>query len=448
VNSLPLSANRDHPARDFRTRMGNTEFSVVDVETTGLFPEHNDRIIEVAVVRVDFTGNVVDQYSTLVNPNRDLGPTHIHGISARNVSDAPPFGEIAGDVLSRLGGAVFTGFYPQFDFQFLRAEMHRIGHEFPSVRLLCVNELARCLAPDLPGRKLEACCAYFGIPLIEAHSAFEDASATAKILSECLKRTNPQGRTLLQRLGVEPVPAKASMWPNLPVSGKSYTRAVAAKAAKSEVSFIAKLVASLPSVAGTDPRLDRYLALLDRVLEDRLVTADEAGMLFHLALELGISQEQAREAHLRYVRDLMAVALADGVITEREEEDLRDVNRLFSIPEAKFNELLLEVKANAPSGSATGPRSATPTDDLAGLTICFTGEFTCRIKGNAVSRGLAEGLAQQRGMIVRKGVTKDLDLLVAADPNSMSGKAKKARQYGIRIIAEPVFWQRLGIDID
>ena len=31
-------------------------------------------------------------------------------------------------------------------------------------------------------------------------------------------------------------------------------------------------------------------------------------------------------------------------------------------------------------------------------------------------------------MVVKKGVTKKLDYLVAADPDSMSGKAKKARQ--------------------
>jgi hypothetical protein len=35
-----------------------------------------------------------------------------------------------------------------------------------------------------------------------------------------------------------------------------------------------------------------------------------------------------------------------------------------------------------------------------------------------------------------------------ADPNTQSGKAKKARQYGIRIVHEPVFWRSLGVPID
>ena len=51
-------------------------------------------------------------------------------------------------------------------------------------------------------------------------------------------------------------------------------------------------------------------------------------------------------------------------------------------------------------------------------------------------------------LTVLRNCTKKLDYLVAADPDSMSGKAKKARDYGIRILAEPVFWQMMGIDVE
>jgi DNA polymerase-3 subunit epsilon len=49
---------------------------------------------------------------------------------------------------------------------------------------------------------------------------------------------------------------------------------------------------------------------------------------------------------------------------------------------------------------------------------------------------------------VQASVTKSLDILVLADPDSMSGKAKKARQYGTRLVAERVFWGELGVAID
>lgn len=42
-------------------------FAIVDLETTGLSPK-KDRVLELAVVRVDRGGNVVDEWSTRFNP--------------------------------------------------------------------------------------------------------------------------------------------------------------------------------------------------------------------------------------------------------------------------------------------------------------------------------------------------------------------------------------------
>jgi len=50
-------------------------------------------------------------------------------------------------------------------------------------------------------------------------------------------------------------------------------------------------------------------------------------------------------------------------------------------------------------------------------------------------------------MIFAPRVTKKLDMLVVADPNSMSGKARQARQYGVRIVAETAFWPMVGIEV-
>ena len=53
----------------------------VDVETTG-FSRHN-LVVEIAVVEVDpDDGRVVDEFETLINPLRDIGPVHVHGVTA------------------------------------------------------------------------------------------------------------------------------------------------------------------------------------------------------------------------------------------------------------------------------------------------------------------------------------------------------------------------------
>ena len=137
---------------------GHIEFAVVDVETTGLFPEKNDRIVEIAVIRVDADGRRLDEYCSLVNPNRDLGPTHIHGITATQAMAAPTFQEVAGDVISRIAGAAVVGHNVTFDFRFLESEYRRLGHQLPDAVLLCTMQLAKRADPDgLPGRKLAGC---------------------------------------------------------------------------------------------------------------------------------------------------------------------------------------------------------------------------------------------------------------------------------------------------
>ncbi len=74
--------------------------------------------------------------------------------------------------------------------------------------------------------------------------------------------------------------------------------------------------------------------------------------------------------------------------------------------------------------------------------------MTCKIDGEPISRSLAEKLAKDKGLIPVPGVTKKTEILVIADPDSLSGKAKKARDYNTRIIADRVFWNLLGVSTE
>jgi len=71
---------------------------------------------------------------------------------------------------------------------------------------------------------------------------------------------------------------------------------------------------------------------------------------------------------------------------------------------------------------------------LNGKRVCMTG-FRDAEMADAI---------EEAGGIVKSGVSKDLDFLVAADPTtSTSGKAQKARQYGITIISQEQLWDML-----
>lgn len=413
------------------------EFAVVDLETTGVFPKV-DRIIEIAAVRADERGKVHEEYTTLINPQRDLEPTHVHGITAAQVLNAPEFQEVVGDVLTLLKGAVFVAHNAAFDARFLRAELSRSGHELPELPTVCTMRLARKADPEIPGRSLRVLCEHFNVSYPQAHCAVHDVRATAELLFRCLKELEDPIDALLAS-GVE---SNESSWPSLPRSGRAYPRAVATTELQLQPSYITRLLDRLPATIASDEELEEYLSVLDRVLEDRRITADEAEELLTLAYELGILREQALAAHKAYMRQLVRAAFRDGVITESERRDLDDVRRLLNVSERDCRSIESEVTAEKAESSRVD------VHDFEGKSVCFTGTLTCRRNGERITRDVAERVAQENGMEVRKSVTKDLDYLVAADPDSMSAKARNARKFGVRIVAEPVFFQMLGVDLE
>src|SRR6478752_4370919 len=112
-------------------------FAVVAIATTGFSPANGDRIVEIAVARVDAAGLVSDEYATLVDPGRDVGPVFVHGISNSEVRDAPRFADIAGELLDRLDGAVVVLHDGAFVERFLDAEFARVGVDLPLAPALC-----------------------------------------------------------------------------------------------------------------------------------------------------------------------------------------------------------------------------------------------------------------------------------------------------------------------
>jgi DNA ligase (NAD+) len=78
------------------------------------------------------------------------------------------------------------------------------------------------------------------------------------------------------------------------------------------------------------------------------------------------------------------------------------------------------------------PVTQTSSGPLAGKTFCFTGTL-------GRPRKELEKLVEERGGTLLSGVTKELNYLVMADPNSGSSKATKAKQYGTECLNEAQF---------
>lgn len=424
--------------------LGQTPFAVVDVETTGVYAGQYDRIIEIAIVRLRPDLSVEDEWSTLVNPKRDIGKTEIHGIRAGDVLAAPPFEEIAADAGSRLREAIIVGHHLRFDLNFLHHEYRRCGVVFPEAPGLCTLGLAYQLLPDAPSRKLGYCCEQVGIPHEDEHSALSDASATAHLLTQFIDLGSRHGLTTLEALGCKPLSMPLGEWlaGRIP-SGKALGRSQAAGRRREEQSYLARLIERMPGDEARNAREAEYLALVDRALEDRRITEKEASLLVDMAESWGMTRDDVLAAHRAYLASLVSEALSDGVVTVSEREDLSTVCDVLGLHRAALDSLLTGDSRRSPA-----PAEKAQSESLRGKLVCFTGDLLKRIDGDAISRETAHRLAIEAGVGVRESVTKTLDILVVADPDTQSLKAKKARQYGIRIMAEAAFWRAIGVRVD
>jgi DNA polymerase-3 subunit epsilon len=127
------------------------------------------------------------EFTTLVDPQGPVGPTHIHGIEPQHLGGAPRFAGIAARLLTLLRGRVLVGHNVGCDRAFLVAEYARLGLRLPAVPELCTMRMAADRAADLAadgyGLSLRACAAAIGITDWSPHTALGDARATAALLT-------------------------------------------------------------------------------------------------------------------------------------------------------------------------------------------------------------------------------------------------------------------------
>jgi len=397
----------------------NAGFAVVDVETTGLFPGSH-RIAEIAVVHVEPDGTITNRWETLVNPERDLGPQHIHGIRAADILNAPVFDDIAHDVMDLLSGRVLVAHNVHFDYRFVTHELGRTGLALPFEvhDCLCTMKLARRYLPGA-GRSLKDCCDSFGVSLDKAHCAGDDAEAAAHVLSNYLRMDseNPEWFSALDR-------AYFASWPT--VTPKRLPPVLRRSAEEPQPHFLERLVNRLPEVAGPDEH-SAYLAMLDRALMDRQISASEGNSLVALGDELGISRSSAEQLHVDYMVAMLVAAWEDGVVTPEEEADLRIVAALLDIDQESITQSLTApiTGRDSDTGAVRQALVLAPGDK-----IVLTGDMSR-------DRADIETALRFAGFVPHPAVTKAVKLLVAADPDSLSGKAKKARSYGIPVVGEP-----------
>lgn len=166
----------------------NTRQIILDTETTGLYPNSGDRLVEFAgleMVNRRFTGNTLHLY---VHPGRDIpaDAAAVHGITIESLEarNAPRFEAVGQQIADYLRGAELIIHNAKFDVGFLDMEFRRMG--LPSVEgLECAVTDTLAMAREMyPGQKasLDALCTRFDID--RSKRVFHGALIDCELLGE------------------------------------------------------------------------------------------------------------------------------------------------------------------------------------------------------------------------------------------------------------------------
>ncbi|WP_406697496.1 3'-5' exonuclease [Singulisphaera sp. Ch08] len=155
--------------------LNDTPIAVLDFETTGLSPGV-DRVVEVSVVRVDPGARPRLVFDTLINPDRRMAATEVHGITDQAVADAPRFKEVAADLCRALSDCVLAAHNVYFDLRFLRFELEALGR-FQEIPHLCTMHSRPLLGLKACG--LDDACKADQIAFTPTHNSRSDSMAAA-----------------------------------------------------------------------------------------------------------------------------------------------------------------------------------------------------------------------------------------------------------------------------
>ena len=166
-------------------------YTVVDLETTGLSPVYN-RIVEIAALRVR-DGKPQETFTTLVNPCWEIPSriTDINGISNEMVANAPTIEQVLPSFMEFLGDDLILGQNVEFDISFLYANTMYLDIPM-SNDYTDTLPLARQQLPDLRNHKLGTLADHFGIDSTDAHRAGADCLMTHLVYQSLLAMPGPK----------------------------------------------------------------------------------------------------------------------------------------------------------------------------------------------------------------------------------------------------------------
>ena len=160
------------------------DYTIVDIETTGLSPINNE-IIELSAIKVR-NNKVVEKFTTLVKPNARINSyiTNLTGITNEMVKSAPDIKNILPEFCKFLQGDCILGHNINFDIRFIQHNLMKYFETELSNSSLDTVKLARKFCPNLGSYKLASLASHFDINAEGHHRALKDCEMTYNLYNK------------------------------------------------------------------------------------------------------------------------------------------------------------------------------------------------------------------------------------------------------------------------
>jgi len=323
----------------------------------------------------------------------------------------------------------------------MQTEYARAGWEMPASPYLCTLDASWTYLPALDRRRLSDCCWASGIRLDNSHSAIGDARAAATLLASYLDPHfgHPPLRDHLQL----PAHATRVTWPAIPRSPVDVASrgAIGSTPIPAQAGTLAALLDDLPLSTvieqGAPAGTTAYLEVLAEVLEDGVLTADEAISLAGLAKIYSLTRAELHAAHRGFLLALAHKVIEDGKVTRDEREELLAAVSILGFTDDIVRAVLDEARAALVEERS---KNCKPLPNLwqygeplrIGDGVTFTG---C----DDLVRARLEGQAQAAGLRVTGVVSRKTRVLVTDGVDPHTTKAEAAREFNTRVVTPDVF---------
>jgi len=167
-------------------------YIILDIETTGLYPEQSE-IIEIGALKIE-KKDIKDIFNPLIKPKSPI-PKNIEDLT--NISDNmlknhPDAERVLPDFITFISETTLIAHNAEFDMGFLKYHILKVLGKELSNPNICTLKLAKALLPGLNNHKLHTIANYYKIPIPNRHRALGDAEITyqvwLKLLDELKKK--------------------------------------------------------------------------------------------------------------------------------------------------------------------------------------------------------------------------------------------------------------------